>query len=796
MSTTRVLGSADMPDAALEREALAQLESLLDLPEEEREPSLAARNLAPALARRVQALLSSLARSEGFLDPPTGASKAGSALLLDERIGAYRIERSIGAGGMGVVYLAHRDDGVFEQQVAIKLVQPSSPFVDPDWRRRVLAQFEEERAILAQLQHPNIVRILDGGQTEGGLPYLVMDYIDGVDLMGHCREKALDLPSRVRLFVRVCDAVQEAHRHLIVHRDLKPGNVLVDAKGEPHLLDFGIAKLLDPMQAQGAPENQTQATLLGAMTPAYASPEQLRRRPLTTRSDIYSLGVILYQMLAGKRPYETDSLSPAELERAVCTTAPPSLAQALRDQDANPGYVELPRSIASDLERIVAKALHKEPERRYGSAQELADDLRRYLEGQPVLAQPDSVGYRMRKFVGRHRGATAMAALALALILGASVMALMQAHRARLAAADAQEINAFLMEVLTESSIDHAGSEVGLGDVLEAAGARVDARFANRPEIAAGLRHALGNNLLNLNRLEAADRQLEAGLAEAKTAFGSSSLLSWQITDSLALLRVEQGRYSEAAALLEEVLVDLRRSGQRNTPFFVRASNNLGYLYMEREEYAQAEPHVAAALLAIEQDGVEIPRDEYSSLLTNQAQILHGLGQLDEADALYQRAYEIMRLEYPEATREMAIQLNNRALVAFDLGRRDEALELARESVELRRRTYLGDHPMVAFGLTNLVGMAVGAGNLDKALAAAEEAVALAERLEDTRSDIKVLAYAALAQVHIARNELEPARAALARARQELAEMPEVSPRAKATLEGLESALRDREAQE
>lgn len=793
MTVTQVLNE-DGDD----RRALDVLEQLLDFPEREQEAALAALSLPPALVKRVRALLSLQARAvDLFETAPSPSARLHPGLPQpDERIGVYRIERPIGAGGMGAVFLASRDDGLFEQRVAIKLVQPIHPFVDADWQRGVLAHFEEERAILAQLQHPNIVRIIDGGQTDAGLPYLVMDYIDGVDLMRHCREQRLELADRIRLFCQVCEAVQEAHRHLIVHRDLKPGNVLVDAGGTPHLLDFGIAKLLDPVRAQGAPEDETQATLLGAMTPAYASPEQLRRRPLTTRSDVYSLGVMLYQMLAGKRPYQIDSLTPAELERVICTTEPPSISRALRDDDASPGYLEMPRQVAPDLERIVSKALHKEPDRRYGSAQELADDLRRYLSGQPVLAQPDSLGYRMRKFVGRHRAATATAAVALLLILGAGATALVQAHRARLAAADAQEINAFLMEVLTESSVDHAGSEVGLGDVLEAAGARIDARFAQRPEIAAGLRHALGNNLLNLNRLEAAGRQLEAALVEARAAFGPSSLLAWQISDSLALLRVDQGRYSEAAALLEEVLADALRAGQRDTPFFVRASNNLGYLYMEREEYELAEPPVAAALAAIEQGGVQIPRDEYSSLLTNQGQILHGLNRREEADVLYRRAYEILQEEYPEATREMAIQLNNRALLLFDMGRREEALELARESVELRRRTYRGDHPMVAFGLTNLVGMALGAGNLDKALAAGEEAVAVAERLEDTRSDIKVLAQAALAQAYVARGDLAPARAALAHARRALEEMPEVSPRAKATLDGLEATLREREAQE
>lgn len=791
MTPTQVLGA----DLETERRALALLDELIDLPAEAREAALAASSDPPALLQRVRRLLSLQDRAADLFDTVRNPASHGQAGLPqpDDRIGVYRIERPIGAGGMGAVFLAERDDGVFRQRVAIKLVQPIHPLIDAGWQRSVLAHFEEERAILAQLQHPNIVRIIDGGQTEAGLPYLVMDYIDGVDLMHYCRERQLDQASRIRLFCQVCEAVQEAHRHLIVHRDLKPGNVLVDAAGVPHLLDFGIAKLLDPVRAQDG-EDRTQMTVLGAMTPAYASPEQLRRRPVTTRSDVYSLGVMLYQMLAGKRPYETDALSPAELERAVCSTEPPSLSRALRDADAAPGYPELPRRIAQDLERIVAKALHKEPERRYGSAQDLADDLSRFLDGKPVQAQPDALGYRVRKFVGRHRVATAMATAAIALILGASAMALVQAHRAQVAANDAQEINAFLMDVLTSSSVDHAGSEVGLGDVLEAAGAQIDARFGDRPEIAAGLRHALGNNLLNLNRLDAAGRQLEAGRAEAIAAFGAESTLSLQLADSLGLLRVDQGRYSDAAALFEEALDTLRRSGQTNTPLFLRVSNNLGYLYMEQEDYAKAEPHIAAALAAIEQGGVQIPRDEYASILTNHAQVLHGLNRREEADALYLRAYRILHTEFPEATRELAILLNNRAILLFDMGKRREALDMALESVRLRRETYRGDHPIVAFGLSNLVGMALGAGDTEQALAAAEESVAMAQRLSDTRSDVLALAYAALANVRIVRGELDLARVAQADGERALAQMPETSPRARATLDELKDALARREA--
>lgn len=791
MSTrTRVLGAPDSDEGAAERDVLQRLEALLELPAAEREAALRKLHLPESRRQRLRELLEGHERAGDFLEPgETFSLPLASGLPQPgERIGIYRIERPINAGGMGVVYLAWRDDGLYRQRVAIKLIQPAQLALDPVRRQGLLSSFEEERAILAQLQHPNIVHILDGGRTEQGVPYLVMEFVDGVDLMRHCREQQLDVNARLELFCQVCEAVQEAHRHLIVHRDLKPGNVLVDANGNPRLLDFGIAKLLDPLRETGA-ASDTCTTVLGAMTPAYASPEQIRRLPITTRSDIYSLGVILYQLLSGKRPYDTEQLSPAQVERTVCDTEPPPLSRALQDDDATPGYAQPLRRLPQDLDRIVAKALHKEPGRRYGSAQELADDLRRHMAGRPVLAQPDTWRYRASKFLARHRVASALVGSALLLILAASGLALYQGHQARIAAQATAEINDFLLDVLSQSNIDHTGVEVSLGDVLESAALRLDSRFGDRPAITAGVRHAIGASLLSLNRLEAAERQILTGLAEARSVFGEAHPTSWKLADALALLRFEQGHYQQAVDTLEQVVAQMRQAGQQHLPLYVTASSNLGYIHMMQGQYAAARPHVEQALAAIEQHGVSVPEDEYANILSNHAQVLHDLGELELADAGYTRARELLRRLYPEGSRDIAILLNNRALLARDLGWGDEALTLMRESVDMRRRSFRGDHPVVLFGLLNLAQLAVSQQQLDMALSAAQDAVAMAERLHPRASEDRAKAWSVLAMVHLVRSDPLQAGTALAAARQALDGVEEVSAQLLEDLDALATAL-------
>ena len=311
-----------------------------------------------------------------------------------ERFGRYRLVRRIGQGGMGAVYEAVRVDD-FHKKVALKIIRQG---LDSDFAR---SRFLQERQMLAALEHPYIARLLDGGEADDGSPYLVLEFVDGAPITDYCAK--LDQEARLRLFLKVCEAVEYAHRSLVVHRDLKPANILVTAGGEPKLLDFGIAKLLDPALTQSQ-------TSFAALTPEYASPEQIRGEPITTASDVYSLGVILYQLLTGSKPYTFQTLTPLEMDRVICVEDP------------------APPRLGDELDHILLMALRKEPDRRYGSAQKLAEDIDNYLANRPVLARPDTHGYRAKKFVRRNWWQIAAAATIALTVAGGTAIALQQAR--------------------------------------------------------------------------------------------------------------------------------------------------------------------------------------------------------------------------------------------------------------------------------------------------------------------------------------------------------------------------------
>lgn len=416
----------------------------------EREPEARSRFLLeacpddPGLRAEVEAILAGEAEDGPFdrlFDAFGGTSTAESldALGPGERLGPYLVDRLLGRGGMGSVFLARRADGQFEQQVAIKVLRRDTIGEEP--RRHFLA----ERQILARLSHPNIARVFDGGLTAGGRPYLVMEYVEGTPIDRYCDERRLGIRERLLLFTAVCEAVRYAHQNLVVHRDLKPGNILVTADGRPKLLDFGVAKLL---AAEDEGETLTRTGWL-PMTPDYASPEQVRGDPVTTASDVYGLGAVLYELLSGHRPHRFARKPATEVLRVVSEVEPlpPSAAVAAvqegegeegradrstpeavgRARDADPRVLE--RRLRGDLDTIVLKALRKEPERRYAGAGDLAADLERYLEGRPVTARPDTLAYRASRFVRRHRTATALAAMVLLSLAGLAATMAVQAHR-------------------------------------------------------------------------------------------------------------------------------------------------------------------------------------------------------------------------------------------------------------------------------------------------------------------------------------------------------------------------------
>ncbi len=417
----------------------------------------------PDLRREVETLISSHEQAGGFLEEPALAAEPellleenalpqsaeeGSRLSVGQQVGPYRLTAEIGRGGMGAVYLAERADGQYRKKVAIKLVKRG---MDTE---AILRRFRKERQILAGLDHPNIARFLDGGTTEEGLPYFVMEYIQGKSFFEYCDVEKLPVSERLKLFRSVCSAVQHAHNCQIVHRDLKPSNILVTAEGIPKLLDFGIAKLLSP-----EPFSQTAeltATGFHLMTPDYASPEQVRGEEITTATDVYSLGVVLYELLTGHRPYRLKAHGPQEIAKAICEEEPEMPSSAVsrieevpapdgtspdrltsesvaQTREGNPA--KLRRRLAGDLDNIVLKAIRKEPYRRYQSVEQLSEDIRRHLEGLPVIARKDTLGYRTVKLIRRRKARLATAALVLLTILATTLLTL-QGRQSRLRGAE------------------------------------------------------------------------------------------------------------------------------------------------------------------------------------------------------------------------------------------------------------------------------------------------------------------------------------------------------------------------
>jgi non-specific serine/threonine protein kinase/serine/threonine-protein kinase len=381
----------------------------------------------------------------GAADETRSGIKSPQELIGDVRVGPYRLIRELGRGGMGAVYLGVRDDDVFQKRVAVKVLKRG---MDTE---SIVRRFRRERQILAGLEHPYIAGLLDGGTTSDGLPYFAMEYVEGQLIVDYCDARGLDTTERLQLFRQVCSAVQYAHQNLIVHRDIKPANVLVTADGTPRLLDFGIAKLLNPELAG----HTLAPTALGLqmMTPEYASPEQVRGEPVTTATDIYSLGVLLYELLTGRLPYRLTSRTPADIARVVCESTPerPSTAVTeLGEPAVKPaetaseirraemaathraiGTERLRRRLAGDLDNIVLKALSKEPGRRYASVDQFSEDIRRHLNGLPVIARKDTIGYRAAKFVNRNRGLVAAGTITLLALVAGIISTAWQASVAR-----------------------------------------------------------------------------------------------------------------------------------------------------------------------------------------------------------------------------------------------------------------------------------------------------------------------------------------------------------------------------
>src|SRR5436309_7398599 len=389
----------------------AVFEQVLELPQDQRAAFLQENCTSDAEVRReVESLLNSHERAGNFIDQPSlffaddTLRDNGSTLQAAELIGSYRIVRELGRGGMGAVYLAERADEQYKKRVAIKLIKRG---MDTD---AVLRHFRNERQILAGFDHPNIARLFDGGTTADGLPYFVMEYVEGLRIAQYCDRHHLSINERLQLFREVCAAVSYAHRHTVIHRDIKMSNILVTSEGTPNLLDFGIAKILHP---GGGAEALMTMTGVRPMTPEYASPEQVRGEPVTTASDVYSLGIVLYELLVGRSPYRFTSRSPLDLAREITDTEPPRPSTSARGKDLklDPTGIRNSKVLKGDIDNILLMALRKEPDRRYQSVEQFSEDIHRHLGNRPVLARKDTVRYRAAKFIQRNKLAVAAALL-------------------------------------------------------------------------------------------------------------------------------------------------------------------------------------------------------------------------------------------------------------------------------------------------------------------------------------------------------------------------------------------------
>jgi len=650
--------------SAERRRIEALFDEALDLPAPEREAWIVKACAGDAtLLATLRELLAAHERTDGLFEhvPDAGALLVGNGVepaeapgeAETERIGPYRLVRELGRGGMGIVYLAERADGQFWQRVAVKLVQRG--LHGPELRGR----FEAERQILAALEHPNIARLLDGGITPDGRPYLVMECVDGLPIDEYCRRHDLDLRERLHLFCTAARAVQHAHRYLVVHRDLKPSNILVTGRGQAKLVDFGIAKILDPARLRlDAPDTRTGMRFL---TPEYASPEQVTGRPVTTASDVYALGVVLYELLTDRRPLRLAGLSAAEAERVVLSSDPLPPSAAVRSE-GDPDGSRRARPLQGDLDRIALMALRKEPERRYASPEALAEDVERYLAGDPVRAARDGRWYRAGKFVRRHRLGVAASFAVFLSLTGGLAAALWQADRAgdardraEAALGETRDVNAFLVGLFgTEESeagtIDSAAARALLDRGLARLGA-----LASRPDVEARLLEAMALVYRELRDRERADSLLRRSLEIRRATLGPRHPETASALFALGLVARGRGRYDESVADFRAAW-EIRRDA----------------LGPEHPQTTEALYQLGAALVYV--------------------------GQRDDAERAHREVLAIRRRTLSPDDPALATALEVVAAASRRNGDFDEALSLLGEALDVRRRAFGPDDPRV--GLT------------------------------------------------------------------------------------------------
>jgi serine/threonine protein kinase/tetratricopeptide (TPR) repeat protein len=682
------------------------------------------------LVVKVLAMLDQDANGHSLLDrniadiaQETLANAIPASLILKE-FGPYRIMKLLGEGGMGVVYLAERRD--LGTEVAIKVLRDA--WLSPARRER----FASEQRTLAQLNHPLIARLYDADTLDDGTPWFVMEYVDGIPLTHYCRKNECSVEQRLQLFRSVCEAVQHAHGHAVIHRDLKPSNVLVKNDGSVRLLDFGISKQLESLDLQ---VDQTM-TGLRMMTPAYASPEQIRGDRVGISTDVYSLGVILYELLTGQLPFDLSGLNPAEAASIIAEHEPGKPSAAVKrttDSDANSHTLSLSLSKTAwaDLDVLCLNAMHKDPRRRYRSVEALIRDVDHYLNGEPLEARPDTLDYRIGKFVRRNRRAVAATTVIFAVIVG--LIAFFTVHLAKARdtalaeAARTQRIQQFTAN-LFQGGDPAAGPSDSLRVITIVDRGVQEAKTLNHdPKVQAELYQNLGSIYQKLGKFEPADSLLRSALEQRKSLFGADSPEAAESLTALGLLRSDQAHLDEAEQLVRQGLEMAKRHLPPNHPALAKATLAYGKVLAERGSYDQAITALDEAVRLQSAPGVA-PADLATSL-SALADAHYRAGHYDICKSLYTRVLEMHGQIYGERHPLVADDLGSLAAVQRDLGYYSEAERLDRQALDIAQSYYGNNHPKTAGCLTALAESLTYENKYDEAVSSLNQALAIQERV-------------------------------------------------------------------
>jgi serine/threonine-protein kinase len=676
------------------------------------------------LVADVLALLHEDARDTSLLDQPL-AEIAHKVLADDahslpfQQLGPYRIRKVLGEGGMGVVYLAERQD--LGSLVALKLLRDA--WLSPARRER----FGAEQRTLAQLNHPSIARLYDADTLSDGTPFFVMEYVEGLQLTDYCAQHQCSVERRLQLFRQVCEAVQYAHSNAVIHRDLKPSNILVRSDGTIRLLDFGIAKQIESLEV---PTQQTM-TSLRLMTPAYAAPEQIRGQRLGVQTDVYSLGVILYELLCDRLPFDLSNLAPAEAETVLLEHEPPKPSAIGRRQGAPSGGASLSRGSWADLDVLCLTSMHKDPGRRYRSVEALIRDVDHYLKHEPLEARPDTLDYRLGKFVRRNQREVIAAIAAAVLVVGLVTFFTVRLAKARdvalAEAARTQRIQRFTMNLF------QGGDEaVGPADDLRVItlvdrGVQEAHALTGDPRSQAEIYQTLGTVYENLGKLEEANKLLNISLDQRKALFGADSPEYADALIALAGLRDAQAKFDEAEKLARQGLGVSKHHLAPNHPAIAKATALLGKILEDRGSYPEAIAVLEEA--ARLQSTSDASRADLSASLTELANCHFYAGHYDTSESLNQRLLAMDRELYGERHPHVADDVINLGAIQYERGRFGEAERFYRQGLDITQSFYGKDHPATASALTMLGRALVSQGKLDEGAGILQQALAIQEKV-------------------------------------------------------------------